>query len=66
MIDKYRVKVVNDAVRRLRTSAHLRTVKDEHGMVLHEGYPTPGHIMHELNTIYRLARTKARKEAAQR
>jgi len=64
MVDKYRVKVVNDAIRRLRTAAHLRNVTDEHGRVIYEGAPTPGHIAHELNTIYRLARVRAKKEAS--
>jgi len=64
MVDKYRVKVVRDAIRRLREAANLRHIKDERGRVTHEGAPTPGHIEHELNTIYRLARKRAKKDAS--
>jgi len=62
MIDKYRVKVVNEAIRRLREAAYARAVKDERGQITREGYPTPGQIADELNWIYKKARARATKE----
>ncbi len=63
MKSTHKTRVINDAITRLRHIAQSRAIRDQHDIVQYEGYPTPGDIRAELETIYNMARRQAQAEA---
>lgn len=57
-------KAIDDAMTRLRQEARVRELYDEHDRVTHEGYPTPGSIISEMDAIWEHARVAGLREAA--
>lgn len=60
---KREIRAIGWAMLRLRDIAAMRGIKDEHGRVLHEGYPDPGEVREEMRRVY-WAGVKAGKRKA--
>ena len=59
-----RKRAIEEAMKRLREIAKLAAVTDANGKLLYEGYPRPGDIESELESVWTLARIAGLREAA--